>query len=52
MTAADVRRHIMTGSLLLHPQNVMQVDATDSSPQAVSFHYIIYSESYHLVKYF
>ncbi|EFO23679.1 hypothetical protein LOAG_04806 [Loa loa] len=36
MTAADVRRHIMMGSLLLHPQNAMQMDATDSSPQTIN----------------
>ncbi|KAL3993821.1 hypothetical protein ACH3XW_19155 [Acanthocheilonema viteae] len=36
MTAADVRRHIMTGSLLLHPQNATQMDMTDSSPQAIN----------------
>lgn len=41
MTAADVRRHIMTGSLLMHPQNVMQMDAADSGPQAVSLCRII-----------
>ncbi|MCP9262224.1 Dedicator of cytokinesis protein 7 [Dirofilaria immitis] len=33
MTAADVRRHIMTGSLLLHPQSTTQMDAADSSPR-------------------
>ncbi|VDP15688.1 unnamed protein product [Onchocerca flexuosa] len=36
MTAADVRRHIMTGSLLLHPQNATQMDATDTSPQTIN----------------
>ncbi|CAG9532753.1 unnamed protein product [Cercopithifilaria johnstoni] len=35
MTAADVRRHVMMGSLLLDPQNAMQMDA-DSSPQAIN----------------
>uniref|UniRef100_A0A158Q851 Dedicator of cytokinesis protein 6 n=1 Tax=Elaeophora elaphi TaxID=1147741 RepID=A0A158Q851_9BILA len=35
MTAADVRRHIMTGSLLLHPQNAVQMDATDTSSHAI-----------------
>nr|CRZ23221.1 Bm4167 [Brugia malayi] len=37
MTAADVRRHIMMGSLLLHPQNAMQMDSIDSStPQTIN----------------
>lgn len=35
--AADVRRHIVVGNSLLHPQNMMQMDATDASPQTVSF---------------
>ncbi|KAM3718829.1 Dedicator of cytokinesis protein [Dirofilaria immitis] len=36
MTAADVRRHIMTGSLLLHPQSTTQMDAADSSPRTIN----------------
>uniref|UniRef100_A0A0N5ALW0 Dedicator of cytokinesis protein 6 n=1 Tax=Syphacia muris TaxID=451379 RepID=A0A0N5ALW0_9BILA len=32
MTAADVRKHVMTGSLLLHPSAVAAVDSPDSGP--------------------
>uniref|UniRef100_A0A9J2PJV5 Dedicator of cytokinesis protein 7 n=1 Tax=Ascaris lumbricoides TaxID=6252 RepID=A0A9J2PJV5_ASCLU len=36
MTAADVRRHVMTGSLLLHPQAAFSVDTADSTSHMVN----------------
>ncbi|VDK44685.1 unnamed protein product [Anisakis simplex] len=36
MTAADVRRHVMTGSLLLHPQAAFSTDNTDGASHMVN----------------
>ncbi|VDM97928.1 unnamed protein product [Thelazia callipaeda] len=41
MPAAVVRKHVMTGTLLLNPQNASHRGATDSSPQTITLMEIV-----------